>query len=113
MNQEYDTPNGFLTALFDLTFSRFVTSKLIPLLYVLALILIGLGLVTGVLSGFVKLLDGDLFTAVMAVVITPLMALIAVVVTRVYLELIVVLFKIAENTREMAQAQKQMLEKQD
>lgn len=113
MNQEYETSGGFLTALFDLSFSRFVTSKLIPLLYVLSLILIGLGLVVGVFSGFVKLLDGDFFTAIMAVAITPLMALIAVVVTRVYLELIVVLFKIAENTREMAQAQKQMLEKQD
>ena len=94
--QEY----GFWEALFDFSFSKFVTVELVRVLYILAIIFAALVAIWAAVSSFFNygLLMG-VFSAAMAVVGFVL----AVLVARVWLEIFVVLFRIADHTREIAE----------
>jgi len=89
--------SGFIAALFDLSFTSFITTKLIKVLYVLgiagaalwALAMAG----TGVTQGGVGLL---------LVLVSPILFLIGVIYMRVMMELIMVLFRAAEHLAEIA-----------
>ena len=90
-------PKGFLGALFDLSFQDLITPKIIKLLYVLGICLSGLGaaviLVTGLFQGG---------TGLAALVIAPIAFLVWVISLRVWLELVMVAFKISDNVEIMA-----------
>jgi hypothetical protein len=89
--------SGFIAALFDLSFTSFITTKLIKVLYVLgiagaalwALAMAG----TGIAQGGVSLV---------LVLISPILFLIGVIYMRVMMELIMVLFRAAEHLAEIA-----------
>ena len=85
-------------ALKDTSFTQFVTLKLIKLLYVLGAILIVIGVVITALGGFAL----GFWRGLGTLIIAPIGGLLAVLVLRVYLELIAVVFRIAKNTREIA-----------
>ena len=94
---------GFFGALFDMSFSEFITTKLIKVLYVLLLCLIGIGLVVGVLSGLSTMFRrGGLLAGLVTVIVVPVVALILVIGARMWMETIIVLFRIAENTSDIA-----------
>lgn len=88
---------GFLGALFDLSFSEFVTVKLIKFIYVLLLVLIAIGYVVGVIAGFADSAGQGLLMLIVGAV----GAFIAVIFARVYMEILIVLFRIAENSTEL------------
>ncbi len=92
---------GFFGALFDFSFSEFVTTKLIKLLYLLSLIFIGIGFVVAFIAGFVSIFTEGFFQGLLAIVFSPIIALIWVILARVWMELIIVIFRIAENTTEL------------
>jgi hypothetical protein len=99
---------GFFGALFDLSFSEFVTSKLIKILYVLLLILIAIGLVIGLITSVVSLFSrGGFLSGLLGLIFTPIGALIWVIIARVWMELIIVIFRIAENTTDLVQMKQQ------
>jgi len=89
---------GFFKALFDFSFTSFVTSKIIKFLYglsillaaILALILIVAGFSAHPAAGIIALL-----------IVAPLLFLISVIYSRVLLEIIIVIFRISENTSEV------------
>ena len=110
--QQNTSSQGFFAALFDWSFSRFVTSQLVSVLYILFLIVIGLGLLVSLVSGLFQLFRGDIGGAFFTIIFSPLAAIIAVVIARVYLELVIVIFKIAENTRAMVTNQEKMMQKE-
>jgi len=91
---------GFFQALFDFSFTDFVTSKIIKLLYgliiffavIIALIIIIAGFAAHPGAGILALL-----------IVAPLIFLISVIYGRVLLEIIIVIFRIAEHTAEIAQ----------
>ncbi len=95
-----DREYGFWEALFDLSFSKFVTVELVRILYVVAIILAALAGVASAVAAFFNygILMG-IFSATMAVVGFVLVVLVA----RVWLEIFVVLFRIADHTREIAE----------
>jgi Domain of unknown function (DUF4282) len=83
---------GFFGSLFDFSFESFITTKLVPVLYGLALVavvLTAIGLFTrggaGILLGLIVLAFGTIYA-------------------RVVMETIIVFFRIAEHTRDMAAA---------
>jgi hypothetical protein len=82
---------GFFAALFDLDFKTFIALRFIKIIYVIALVFIGLGSV-GVF--FVSIGNGDVLTAIFALVFF----LFYLIIVRVWLEVIAVLFRIGENT---------------
>lgn len=86
----------FLKTLFDFSFSKFITSQLIRWLYGFAILMSGIGALAvlavvadsrGLAAGF---LAGTLYF------------LLSVVLARVFLELVIVIFRIAEYLREMS-----------
>jgi hypothetical protein len=102
---------GGLGSLLDVSFSRFITSKLVSILYVLFLAFVGLGLIVTIFGALIDLFQGDFGSALLQIILAPIGALVAVVIARVYLELIIVIFKIAENTRAMVEKQEALLRK--
>jgi hypothetical protein len=89
--------SGFLEALFDFTFSQFVTVKLVRVLYVLMLIVAVFAAVVIVVSLFSQGLLYGLFSILLA----PLGFLLVMVVSRVWLEMMIVLFRVADYLREI------------
>jgi Domain of unknown function (DUF4282) len=90
--------NGFFAALFDYSFSSFVTPRLIKILYVLATILISLWTLFLVLAGF-KGSSG--LGVVMLVIVAPLFFVISMIWARVVLELVIVFFRINTNVQDI------------
>ena len=97
-----DEAKGFVGALFDLSFTSFITTKLIKFLYIILIVgaalsalgLIGSGFVAGSTSGL------------LSIVIAPIMFFGLVVLARVYLELVIVIFRGAEHLGEIAKQTK-------
>jgi hypothetical protein len=93
-------PAGMLKTLLDYRFTRFITVNIVQILYVLGVVVIALYTFAGVIA----MLRASVWVGLLALVFSPLVFLISVLVLRVYLELIVVIFRIAENTRISADA---------
>jgi hypothetical protein len=93
-------PKGFFASLFDISFSSLITTKVIKVLYVISLIVIGVAAVFFIIAAFASSAAAGVVTLV---IIAPLFALLYVIYTRVILEFIIVVFRIAENTHELVE----------
>jgi len=91
--------SGFLQSLFDLSFTEFVTTKIIKLLFVLGVAVCGLGAVMVFFSGLAM---KSFFGVLVAFIGAPLAFLVYVLLLRIWLELVIVIFRIAENTTQIA-----------
>ncbi len=91
-------PKGFMTALFDFSFTAFVTPKIIKVLYVLATVLVSLWTLVLILAAFNE--SGSL-GVLMLVIGGPLFFLLAIIYARVFLELVIVFFRINGNVQEL------------
>jgi len=89
---------GYLGALLDLTFSEFVTTRLLKWFYIIAVGAAGLA----ALGWLLKSLDDGFTSIVVALVVSPLGFILAATMARVMVELIIVMFRIAENTGRTA-----------
>ncbi|MDO9576315.1 MAG: DUF4282 domain-containing protein [Candidatus Cloacimonadales bacterium] len=86
---------GFLGALFDFSFSEFITPKLIKFLFTLGVIL------AIIVVLFIMLRFGGFLMirySVMSLILLLFVFFIYVIMLRIWLEFIIVVFKIAENT---------------
>jgi hypothetical protein len=88
-----------LRALFDLSFSRFLSLELVKILYVVAIFLAVLAVIPTIVIAF----DTGFWTGVISIFVAPFLFLIYIVSWRVWLELLIVLFRIAEYAREIAE----------
>lgn len=108
------SPAGFLRSLFDLSFSSFITLGIVKVLYVISLILVllyALFLGGSAASGTYGLVGvpelggspalGIVLGLLAFLVLFPLVLVLGAIYVRVLLELVVVLFRIAENTGEL------------
>lgn len=91
---------SFFGSLFDLSFSSFVTTKIVKLLYGLWLLAAALILLGSIGGGILALVNVGVQGLVMLVA-GPLATLLWLVLGRVYFELVIVMFRIAENIGEM------------
>lgn len=91
-------PGGFFEALMDTRFDHLITPTLIRFLYVVAMIVLALGALAVIIAGFAE----NAGTGVLLLIFAPLGALIYLIITRLWLELIVVAFKIREAAEEIA-----------
>lgn len=88
---------GFLASLFDFSFQEFITTRIVKVLFVLGIIASGLWAIVFLLTG---LSQGGAF-AFGALIGAPLGFLMIVLGTRVWLELIIVVFRVADHTAEL------------
>lgn len=93
--------HGFLGALFDTSFTNFITTRLIKLLYVLSILMAAFVALGTIGAGFTQGFMAGLFALI---VVGPLIFLLMVIQSRVWLELIIVAFRIAEHTATTARA---------
>ena len=98
--------DGFFSSLFDLSFSRLVTTRVIKVLYILLLVVIGLGLLGFIVAAIAS---GGAGAIIAALIAGPLVALLYVVYARVFLEIILAIFRILESNREIAFLQRQQV----
>jgi uncharacterized protein DUF4282 len=91
-------PGGFFEALMDTKFDHLITPSLIRFLYVVAMVVLALGALAVIIAGFAE----SAGTGVVLLILAPIGALIYLIVTRLWLELIVVAFKIREAAEEVA-----------
>lgn len=98
---ETTTPagDGGLGALFDLGFKRFITLSVIKVVYVLGMGLIGLLCLVLVVTGFLQ----GVGAGIGALIIAPIIGLLYLIFFRIWLELVVVIFRIGENTSKIVE----------
>ena len=89
----------FFKLLFDMSFDDYITTKIIKILYIISIVGSGiLGLII-IFSGFAT---NSGAMGIFFLILGPVVAFINIIISRVWLELIIVLFKIAENTSRIA-----------
>ena len=92
-------PRSFLGALFDFSFTDFVTTKVLRLLY-------GVCIAAWAVAGLVILAgaaNGPGLYALGAMVVVPIGFLVAVTLTRIWCELVIVAFRLADHAAETAE----------
>jgi uncharacterized membrane protein len=90
--------NNLFNAIFDFSFSKFVSIDLVRVLYAFTFIVAGLAAIGLILAGFAV----NLSWGIGSIILAPILYFLIIVIVRVFLEMLVVLFRIAENTREIA-----------
>lgn len=92
---------ALLGPLTDFSFTRFITLDVLKVLYVIMLILVTLWTLAVVVAGFSQ----GLGAGIGALVLAPIVWLLSVLLVRVYLEIIAVIFRIAQNTTTLVEMQ--------
>ena len=90
---------GFFGRLFDLSFNEFITTKIIKVLFVIAIIFSAIG---GLAIMFGMFASKSFFGVVGGLILGPVLFLVYVILARVWMEVLIVLFRIAENTAKIA-----------
>ena len=90
---------SFFGSLFDFSFSRFVTLRLVKFLYVVSMILMVFFVIGLIAAGFTEAVSG--VEAIGYIVLAPIVAFLYLIVVRVGFELVVVVFRIGETATEM------------
>ncbi len=91
------SPTGFFGALFDFSFSEFVTTKIIRLVYIIAIaVAVFVGLIW-IIGGFAR----SFAIGLLFLIFAPVLVLLYIIVARIYLEVIIVIFRIGEDVRAL------------
>lgn len=93
------TTQGFLSLLFDMSFSEFLTIRVIKFLYILGIIVAAIATISLIVTGFAR----GAGTGILFLIISPLIFLLYVFFARLWCEIIIVLFRIAENTSQLVE----------
>lgn len=89
---------GFFEGLFDFSFKEFITLKVLKVLYVIALIAIGIFLIIEIVYFF----NQSTSVGVLFLIFSPLFFILVALLVRVYLEVIAVIFRIEEEIRKLS-----------
>jgi Domain of unknown function (DUF4282) len=89
-------PKGFLGALFDFSFTSFVTPKVVKVLYILIVVVVGLSAVGFALSVLATNVGLGL---IVLLVVAPLYFLVVTALYRITLEFFMVIFRMAQDIR--------------
>src|SRR5262245_1981738 len=89
---------GFSRSLFDYSFRSFITARLIPVLYVLSTIILALNVLALILILFKAAPAAGIFGLL---ILGPLVFVIGMIYVRVILELLIVIFRIHEDVRQL------------
>ena len=90
--------NNPFNAIFDFSFTKFVSIDLIRLLYLFSFVVAGLIAVSVIFAGS----SMGLSWGIGSIILAPVIYFLFIITVRVFSEILVVIFKIAENTQEIA-----------
>jgi len=94
MNQQ----RGFFGALFDISFSELITTRVIKFLFVLAIIASAIASIVYIGAAFTH----SIGVGVLVLIISPLVFIVYVTVARIWLEVLIVIFRISDDVKRMA-----------
>jgi Domain of unknown function (DUF4282) len=92
------SPKGFFGSLFDVSFSSFVTPTIIKVVYILVMILGGLGALGFVAEGFAV---SVIFGIITLIIIAPLIYIVELALWRIALEIFMVIFRMSDDIHAM------------
>ena len=95
--------HGFFKRLFDLSFKEFVTTKIVTLLFILAIVIAGLVSIGVLISGLSR--GGAM--AFVSLIMAPIVFFLYVLFSRIWLEVLIVMFRIAENTTTLVELERE------
>jgi hypothetical protein len=102
MNQPLqEQGKGFLRALFDFSFTTYITPKIIKVIFGIVIVVSGLGWLGYTIFAFAT---NVVLGIIVFVIIGPLIFLLYIILARVYLEVVMAVFTIAENSTRIAQS---------
>ena len=84
---------GFIGTIFDFSFTEFVTTKVIKILLGLAIVFNFILTIAVIIGAF----QSGWLGGIVVLILSPLIFLVMMLLSRIYLELIIVIFRIAEN----------------
>jgi len=88
---------SFFRALFDFSFSEFITNKIIKVLYVISIIIAALASLGMIIVSFTT---KEALSIIFAIILAPIVFVLWCIFSRVGYEVMIVLFQIAENVRD-------------
>jgi len=91
---------GFISSLFDLSFSNFITTKLIKVLFVISIVVAALESLMFVVYAFQFM--GAVAGVLMLLIGAPILFFLGVIYTRVLMEVLIVVFRGSEYLAEIA-----------
>ena len=94
--------HGFFRSLFDISFTSFITTKLIKVVYALNLVFV---VVAAVVAAFAAFQEDTLLGIGVLLIGAPLVSLVYLVYVRLVLEFIIQIFRITEMLRDQLQLQ--------
>lgn len=92
---------GFFGALFDIGMKDMITPRIIRAVYLVGLILIALGLVFSIAYSFLGVGRTGVTPVLTTLLVAPVAAVLSVLLLRVYLELVILLFNIYDQLRDL------------
>lgn len=95
-----DSSSGFFNALYDFSFSEFVTTKIIKVLYAIGIFFAAIGALMFIIWGF----RSSVLFGLLTIILSPIVFVLYSILVRVYLEIVIVIFRIAENVSAIAKA---------
>lgn len=95
--QQFSDAKGFAASLFDFGFTSFVTPKVVKVVYVLIMILLGIGGIGSAIIAFE--LGGSIAGIFTLVIVAPLVFFVYLSLWRIALEMFIVVFRVAEDVR--------------
>jgi hypothetical protein len=90
---------SLLGSIFDLSFTEFITIRIIKLLFILGIIFAAIGTLVLIVTGF----SNGIGAGIVSLILSPLIFLIYVLLARISCEMILVIFRIAENTGRLVE----------
>ena len=90
---------GLLGSIFDLSFTEFITIRIIKFLFILGIIFAAIGTLVLIVTGF----SNGIGAGIVSLVLSPLIFLVYVLLARIWCEMILVIFRIAENTGRLVE----------
>jgi len=94
-----ETSGNFLGRLFDLSFTTFITPMLVRALFILGLVV---ALIIAVGAVAVAFFESGIWAGIWALIWAPVWLLVVAVILRIWMEICIVLFRVAQASIEIA-----------
>lgn len=88
--------------LFDLSFTEFVTTRVIKIVFIIGIVFAAIGTIALIIGGF----NAGPGRGVLSLVLSPIIFFLYVLGARIWCEMIIVVFRIAENTGRLVDQNK-------
>lgn len=93
---------GPVGMLFDLSFTEFVTTRVIKVFFIIGVVFAAIGTIALIIGGF----NAGAERGILFLVLSPIVFFLYVLGARIWCEMIIVLFRIAENTSRLVEQNK-------